>query len=221
MSAPVPLPTGKRSVGLTGGIATGKSTVAALLRERGIAVLDADQVSRDLTAPGSPTLAALVDRFGPGVLLPDGSLHRKALGDIIFNDAGARAALNAITHPAIGAAVARWVAAQPSVCVVEATLMVETGSHRRYDDLLVVSCAPALQRARLCAREGIDAAAAEARIAAQAPLAEKEALASEIIWNNDGLDALRAATASAWAALMARPPGAGRPQRAGGARTDQ
>lgn len=213
MSGPTPAPRRPgRTVGLTGGIATGKSTVAALLRSDGIAVLDADQVSRDTTRPGSPALAAIAARFGSQVLLPDGSLHRKALGEVLFRDPEARSALEAITHPAIGAAIEAWMAAQPGVCVVEATLMVETGSHRRYDDLLVVSCDPAVQLARLRAREGLEAEAAAARIAAQAPLAQKEALASEIIWNNAGIDELRTATAQAWRALMDRPPGAGRPR---------
>ena len=197
--------TARRAVGLTGGISTGKSTVAARLRALGVPVLDADQLSRDQSAPGSPALAQIVARFGEGVLLPDGSLHRKALGAIVFADVRARRDLEAITHPPIGAAIEAWLSAQPGPCVVEATLMVETGSHRRYDDLLVVSCRPDLQRARLMARDGIDAAAAEARIAAQAPLAQKEAAATQIIWNNDDRAALIAQTDAAWAALMSRP----------------
>lgn len=196
----------RRVIGLTGGVATGKSTVAALLRARGVPVIDADQVSREVTAPGSPGLAEVVAAFGAGVLTEAGALDRKALGAIVFADPVARARLEAITHPRIGAAISAWIEAQRGPCVVEAALMVETGSWRRYDDLLVVSCPPGLQRSRLMAREAIGPEEADRRLAAQLPLAQKEALASVLVWNDGDAGQLAAAVDAAWARLLAAQP---------------
>jgi dephospho-CoA kinase len=196
----------RRVIGLTGGVATGKSTVAGLLRARGVPVIDADQVSREVTAPGSPGLAEVVAAFGPSVLTPEGTLDRKALGAIVFADPTARARLEAISHPRIGAAIADWIGAQQGPCVVEAALMVETGTWRRYDDLVVVSCPPDLQRRRLMAREAIDGAEADRRLAAQLPLIQKEALASVLVWNDGDAGQLEAAVDAAWARLLAAPP---------------
>jgi dephospho-CoA kinase len=194
-----------RTIGLTGGIACGKSTVAALLRDRGVPVLDADQVARAVVAPGSPGLAAVLARFGPAIQAADGSLDRKALGALVFQDEDARRDLEGITHPLIFAAMQAWRADQAAqgapVAVVEAALMVETGSHRRYDALLVVAASPPVQEARLMAREGMDAATARRWIASQAPLAEKLALADAVIWNDGDTAALHAATEAAWQAL--------------------
>lgn len=180
------------TVGLTGGIACGKSTVAALLRERGYHVLDLDVVSRDVVAPGTDALAEISQRW-PSVVR-DGVLDRKALGTIVVADADARAALEAITHPRIWQAMETWLAARAeenvSAVFVEAALMVETGSYRRYDKLLVVSCAPEVQRARLSAREGYDAATTERWLAAQMPLAEKERVADAIVHNDSDRAAL-------------------------------
>lgn len=189
------------TVGLTGGIACGKSTVAGLLRERGVPVLDLDAVAREVVEPGQPALAAIAARW-PEVIR-DGRLDRKALGAQVVADPAARRELEAITHPAIWTAAERWLAAQtaPAV-VVEAALMVETGSWRRYDKLLVVTCSAEVQRRRLQAREGYDAATAERWLAAQLPLVEKERLATAVIRNDGELDALRSATAAAWAGLV-------------------
>lgn len=178
-----------RTFGLTGGIACGKSTVAALLRERGVPVLDLDQVARDVVAPGTPGLAAIAARW-PAVVV-DGALDRKALGRIVVGDPDARRQLEAITHPRIWAAMEAWIADQTAPLVgVEAALMVETGSYRRYDKLVVVTAAEDVQLARLQAREGYDEATARQWLAVQMPLAEKERVADVVIRNDDGPDAL-------------------------------
>ena len=189
------------TVGLTGGIATGKSTVAALLRGRGVPVLDLDVVAREVVAPGTPALAEIAARW-PEVVA-HGVLDRKALGRRIVANNAARAELEAITHPRIWTAMEAWLARQdaPAV-VVEAALMVETGSYRRYDRLLVVTCSPAVQRQRLAARDGYDAEAVERWLAAQLPLAEKVAVADAVVVNDGDEAALASALDDAWSALV-------------------
>lgn len=195
-----------KTVGLTGGISTGKSTVAQLLRDAGVPVIDADAVSRWVVEPGEPALQAIVDRFGPRVLTTTGALDRPALRAIVLADTAARRDLEAITHPAIWAAIDRWLREQAhagaTVAVVEAALMVETGSWRRHDALLVVSSAPSLQKARLMARNRIDSDEADRWLAAQLPLAEKEAVATVVIFNNSDEDALRLAVQDAWEKII-------------------
>lgn len=207
-----------KTVGLTGGIASGKSTVAGLLRERGIPVIDADQVSRQVVAPGSEGLAAVVTAFGPGVLAADGSLDRKALGAIVVADADARRRLEAITHPRIGAAVQVLLDALDGgghpVAVVEAALMVETGSFRRHDAVLLVGCSPAAQVDRLAAREGWDRARAAQWLDAQPRLeqrrqllrrAEQDGGPAVVELDNDGApDALERQLDRAWPDLLRR-----------------
>lgn len=194
-----------KTIGLTGGIACGKSTVAALLRARGVPVIDADQVSRDVVAPPSPALAEIAASFGPGVLNPDGTLNRRALGARIVGDTEARRALEAILHPRIRAGIdeglARLAAMGHPVAVVEAALMVETGSYRLYDALMVVAASPDVQVQRLMAREGIDETAARAWLAAQLPVADKVRLADAVVMNDDGPDALADALDAAWRSL--------------------
>jgi dephospho-CoA kinase len=189
-------------VGLTGGIATGKSTVGRLLRERGVPVIDADQVARDVVAPGSPGLAKVVDRFGRDVLLPDGALDRGKLRAVVVRDAQARKDLEAITHPAIreaiGQRLAELAASGAPVAVVEAALMVETGSWKLYDALIVVSCAPETQLRRLVERDGHPEPEARAMIATQLPMAEKEKVATVVIRNDADLAALRDQLDRAW-----------------------
>jgi len=180
--------------GLTGGIATGKSAVERLLAERGVPVLDADRYARDVVEPDRPAFAEVVAAFGPGVVGPDGGLDRKALGARVFADAEARRRLEGITHPRIFAAMAgeigRLADRGHRLAVVSAALMVETGSYRDYAGLVVVTCRPEQQRARLVARDGLTEAEAEARIAAQRPLAEKVALADRRIDNSGPPEAL-------------------------------
>ena len=196
-----------RTVGLTGGIACGKSTVADLLRARGVAVLDLDRVARDVVAPDQPALAEIAARW-PDVVV-NGALDRKALGALVVADPETKRALEAITHPRIWERMERWLAereqAGAPVAVVEAALMVETGSYTRYDKLLVVSCAPEVQRARLAAREGYDAATIERWLAAQKPLAAKEAVEDVVVQNNTSLAALVAELDEAWIRILQNP----------------
>ena len=183
-------------VGLTGGIATGKSAVAAALRSRGIPVLDADQVAREIVSPGSPGLASIVSHFGPSVLASDQTLDRAALRAIVLSDPVARAALEAITHPLIQASIRDWLegceATGHTAAVVEAALLIETGSHQSYDLLVVVSCDADTQQRRLMARNNIDSDEAARWVATQMPVDEKVEKA-DIHINNDGpIDALAA-----------------------------
>jgi dephospho-CoA kinase len=146
-------------LGLTGGIASGKSAVAALLRARGAAVVDADLLAREVVARGQPALGELVVRFGPTILTADGALDRKALGARVFADPAARADLNRITHPRIAAAaqaaIAAHAAAGAPVVFYEAALLIENGLHRGLDGTIVVSVDPATQAARLAARDDL------------------------------------------------------------------
>lgn len=175
--------------GLTGGIACGKSTVAARLRQLGATVIDADVLAREVVAPGSPGLEAVVQRFGPGILKPDGSLDRAALGAVVFADPAARADLNAITHPRIAALSAEQTAqaqaAGAPVVIYEAPLLIENGLHHGMNQVLVVAAPAHVQLARLMARDGLDEAAARARVASQLPLAEKRKAAT-VVFENDG-----------------------------------
>ncbi len=193
-----------RTVGLTGGIACGKSTVAELLRAQGVPVLDLDQVAREVVAPGEPALAEIAACW-PEVVGPAG-LDRKALGRIITADPEARRTLEAITHPRIWERMEAWIAAQSGTCVIEAALMVETGSYRRYDALLVVSCPRETQLARLMARNAIDRAEAETWLATQMPVSEKEKVATAVVHNDGDRAALAAEVVRAWA-TVGTPPG--------------
>jgi dephospho-CoA kinase len=183
-----------RVIGLTGGIASGKSAVSAILRARGAAVVDADQLARQVVLPGQPALAEIAARFGMDVLLPSGELDRKKLGALVFNDPQARADLGRITHPRIAEASQRAIAAHAAggtgLVVYEAPLLVENGLHRGLDAVVVVAVSPAVQRARLMARDHLAAEEAEARIAAQLPLAAKLQVATWVIDNNGDRAAL-------------------------------
>lgn len=184
---------GAHVVGLTGGIASGKSWVARRLRARGAVVVDADQLARDVVAPGQPALAEIGRAFGADVLRPDGTLDRGRLGDIVFADRDARRRLEAITHPAIAARAQAQIAAAASagarVVFYEAALLVESGSHRWTDAVIVVAASPTTQRRRLMARDGLSAEQADARLAAQAPLAAKLAVATWVLRNDADDDA--------------------------------
>ncbi|MBV8762778.1 MAG: dephospho-CoA kinase [Deltaproteobacteria bacterium] len=183
-------------IGLTGGIASGKSTVAKLLVERGAAVIDADQLARKVVEPGQPALAELVARFGAAILTADGQLDRKRLGAIAFADEAARADLGRITHPRIAAAsaqaIAAWADAGASVVFYEAALLVENRAYTGLSGLIVVAAPDDVQEARVMARDGLSADEARARIAAQLPLDKKTAVATWVIYNTGDLDALRA-----------------------------
>lgn len=181
-------------IGLTGGIASGKTTVANLLAGRGAAVVDADLLARQIVEPGQPALAELVARFGAAILTADGRLDRKRLGAIAFADPAARADLERITHPRISAAsataIATWSDAGANVVFYEAALLVERGSHAGLAGLIVVAVEPEVQFARLVERDRLGPDEANARIAAQASLADKRAAATWVIENTGALELL-------------------------------
>lgn len=198
-----------RVIGLTGGIASGKSTAARTLAELGARVVDADQVARDIVAPGQPALAEVVRAFGREVLLPDGTLDRKKLGAIIFADPDKRRTLNAITHPRIGmetqARLARLREEGAPVAIYEAALLVENGVHKALDGLIVVACDEATQLERLVARDGFSLEEARARIAAQAPVADKIAAATWVVDTSGPLTETRKQLARIWEQILSTP----------------
>jgi dephospho-CoA kinase len=180
MSGPAPW-----RVGLTGGIASGKSTVAARFAALGVPVIDLDQVAREVVQPGMPLLARVLERFGAGVRNSNGGLDRRALRELVFADEGARRDLEALLHPAIRARAAQLSAAAggPYQIIVE-PLITESGSRARYDRVLLVDCDEALQRTRLMARDGATAQQADAALAAQATRAARRALADDVLENS-------------------------------------
>lgn len=194
-------------VGLTGGIASGKSTVSAMLRELGAEIIDADQVARDVVAPGTPALAEIAERF-PGVVSPEGKLDRAALGRRVFSSVEDRASLNAITHPRIQAEVLARTEALAArgapVAVYDAALLVENGLHHAMDGgVILVAASAETQRARIVARDGLTPADAEARIRAQLPLEEKRRHARWVIENDGDLESLRAQVERTWQEVSA------------------
>lgn len=165
-------------VGLTGGIATGKSYVLSVLRELGCEVMDADQTAREVVEPGQPAFDEIVAHFGQDIVGEDGKLNRPKLGAVIFNNTAEREKLNSIVHPKVFEAQARWIAEIESrnpdaVVVIDAALMIETGSYRRFDKVVVVHCQPEIQLERLMARNNLTQEEATARISSQMPSAEK------------------------------------------------
>jgi dephospho-CoA kinase len=191
--------------GLTGGIASGKSTAAARLRARHVPVIDADALAREVVAPGTEGLAALVEAFGPDILDASGALDRKRLGRIAFADADARVRLNAITHRRIAERMQRRAselaaAGEPLACY-EAALIVENGLADLFRPLVVVSCPEDVQIARARARDGISEEEALARVRSQRPLAEKVALADYVIDTSGSLDATCVAVDAALRAI--------------------
>jgi dephospho-CoA kinase len=194
--------------GLTGGIASGKSTVTQMFRDLGVEVIDADALAREVVAPGEPALASLVDAFGPEILLPDGTLDRAALGTKVFGDINARTTLNGILHPAIGARTGERLqearARGLDMVLYDAALIVENGIHQMLDGLVVVTVDPATQKARLIARDGLSEAAAQSRIDSQLPAAEKLKYATWTVDNGGSLDTTRAQVVAVWHAMKAR-----------------
>lgn len=172
-------------VGLTGGIASGKSTVAGLLRDRDYQVLDADALARELLEPGQDSYKEVLQEFGTGILLPGGAIDRKRLGAIVFSDSGRRERLNRILHPRIHDIVVKWFEALarpggPQMAFEEAALILEAGAQRDLDCVVVCWCRPEQQLERLKER-GLSRRDAELRIAAQMPLDQKRNLADEVI----------------------------------------
>jgi dephospho-CoA kinase len=194
-------------VGLTGGIGSGKSTVAGMLADRGAVVVDADAIARALVEPGHPALAEIVARFGPGVLRADGTLDRAGLAALVFPDPEALAALDAIMHPRIAARsaelLARAEAAGAPVVVYDMPLLVEQGLAGGFDVVLVVLAVPDVRLRRLADR-GIPAADATERMARQANDEQRRAAADLVIENDGDLAALAEQVQRAWEAIVAR-----------------
>ena len=196
-------------VGLTGGLASGKSTVARLLAGLGAETIDADAVVHELYGPGGEGARAVAALFGGGVLAADGSVDRDALAAIVARDSGARRRLEAAIHPLVRERIGAWLEAlcrreaPPAVAVVEATLMVETGSWREYDLLVVVRCAPEQQIGR-AVRRGMPEARARALLEAQMPLEAKAALADVVVDNDGPPEALPARVREAWERILER-----------------
>lgn len=173
------------AIGLTGGIASGKSVIRRQLEERSVETLDADLVVHDLFAAKTVVTEALEARFGPDVVTPNGSIDRKALGAIVFKDEKARKDLEAIVHPAVSEAIEAFLKEAKKkgefLAVVDAALMYETGSYERYDLVIVTYCPSNLQKKRLMQRDHLSSEEADKRIAAQMPIAEKKLRADYVI----------------------------------------
>jgi len=176
-------------IGLTGGIATGKSTVAGMLRERGAAIVDADRVAREVVEPGQPALQEIVNRFGPGILNEDGTLNRKKLGEIVFADPARRKELEAVTHPAIRERMRKMIEALRAedpdrLIVADIPLLFEAGLERQYEYVLLVYVPREIQMRRLMRRDGLTEEEAEKRLAAQMDIEEKKSRADYVIDNS-------------------------------------
>lgn len=197
-------------VALTGGIASGKSTVARRLAELGAVIVDADQVARDVVEPGTPALARIAETFGAGVIAGDGSLDRAALGAIIFADDDARRTLNSITHPAVGersrALFADALANDPEAVVVyDVPLLVDEhgkGRAGQFERVIVVTADPEERVRRLTVHRGMDEGEARRRIASQAPEAARLAIADDVIDANGSLEETLAQVDALWDSLQ-------------------
>ncbi len=197
-------------VALTGGIASGKSTVAGMLAGLGAAVVDSDELARATVAPGTPGLARVAAAFGPGVLHPDGSLDRESLGAIVFTDPEARRRLEAIVHPQVAALsrerIEQATAGGAEVVVYEIPLLFETGRDAEFPTSILVYLDPASQLRRLIARSHLGEAAARARIASQMDLEQKRRRATWVVDNGGSLAVTRAQVEALWKEHL-RPPG--------------
>jgi dephospho-CoA kinase len=192
-------------IGLTGGIAAGKSTASNWLRAAGAQVIDADLIAREVVEPGSPGLAAIRDHFGPGVIKEDGSLDRAALGGIVFADEQARKALEQITHPLIGRRTEECIAAAPvdGITVYDMPLLVEGGLTARYHLVMVVSAPQQIRVDRMVRDRGMTAEAARARMAAQATDQARRAAADIWLENDDSPRELEERLATVWRERLA------------------
>jgi dephospho-CoA kinase len=193
-------------VGLTGGIACGKSTVARMFTERGAILVDADAIARDVVRAGTEGFDAVVEAFGPDVLAPEGGLDRAALGSTVFGDDAARRRLEAILHPLIASESGRRLQAAfaegAPLVVYDAALLFESGRSEHFRPVVVVSAPPDVQLRRLMARDGLDEPSARARIDAQMPVAEKVARADHVIDNGGTREQTEAAVAALWDTLV-------------------
>ena len=194
-----------RIIGLTGGIATGKSTVSAMLRELGAAVIDADEIAREVVVPGSPAYLDIQQRV-PDVIEPDGRLDRAKLAGVIFSSAPERAALNAIIHPRIHQAFLDRKAALAKrgvpVAIYDAALLIENGLQYEMNGVILVTAPRELQIARLRQRNGLTKDEAEARLSSQMPLSEKERFATWLIDNSGDLPSLQSQVGKVWRSIQ-------------------
>ena len=195
-------------VGLTGTIATGKSTVSRMFAHLGARVIDADLLAREVVMPGQPAYARIVEEFGPQVVQEDGSLDRKALGAVVFADAAKRKRLEEITHPAIGARQQRILSvldeeAFEGVVIWDAALLFEGGGVAKMDRVVVVYADPETERRRLMERDGLSDADARARIASQMPVGEKAKLADHVIDNSGTREDTERQVQTVYGALLA------------------
>lgn len=195
----------KITIGLTGGIATGKSTLERFLRARGIPVLDADLVSREAVVPGTQALAALIKRYGLDILQSNGCLNRKKLGRIVFQDAAERHWLEQLIHPLVRTRMREWRDADDAIKVLSIPLLFESGMTDLVDLIWVVSCTPAIQQLRLQQRDQLIAEDAQARIQAQMPLDQKVALADWVFENDRSPEHLEYQLEQALASLPLEP----------------
>ena len=193
-------------VGLTGGIASGKSTVSAILAELGAVVIDADALARDVVARGTPGLAAVVAEFGPALLTPDGDLDRPAMGALVFGDPDARRRLEAVIHPLVHERSAQLEAeaAADAVVVHDIPLLAEVGRAGSFDAVIVVDAPPELQVSRMVQDRGWTRNDAESRIAAQATREDRLAIATHVVDNTGSLEALRDQVERVYAELAGR-----------------
>jgi dephospho-CoA kinase len=193
-------------VGLTGGIGAGKSEVSRRLAAQGAVIIDADAAARDVVAPGTEGLAEIIDAFGPEILLPDGTLDRPRLGDLVFADPSKRAALNAIIHPRVGARMSELEqAAGPNAIVVhDVPLIAENGLADAYDLVIVVDVPPRTQIDRLVKLRGMTRDQAKARIAAQAAREQRLSIADIVVDNSGSLTELDRQVGDLWANLRRR-----------------
>jgi dephospho-CoA kinase len=190
-------------VGLTGGIGSGKSTVSSLLAARGAVILDADAIVRELQAPGGEAYVGIVERFGRGVVAPDGQLDRPALAALVFNDEAARADLNKLTHPLVGREMATRMAAQAAtdnIVVLDIPLLAERGGKGAYPvaGIIVVDCPVDVAVARLVSGRGFTEDDARARVAAQISREERRAIADVVVDNSGSLADLEAQIDGVW-----------------------
>lgn len=192
-------------IGLTGGVGSGKSTVARMFADRGAVIVDSDALAREVVEPGTPGFAAVVAQFGPDVVGPDGRLDRAALAAVVFADERKRAALNAIVHPLVGARAAELAAVAPpdAVVVQDVPLLVENELAPQFDAVVVVLADPELRVRRLAGR-GMVEADARARMAAQATDEQRRAVADEVIDNDGDLAALERRVDEVWERLIGR-----------------
>ncbi|MGC0341572.1 dephospho-CoA kinase [Streptomyces sp. SLBN-8D4] len=194
------------NVGLTGGIGAGKSEVSKLLVEHGAVLIDADRIAREVVAPGTPGLAAVVDAFGADVLAEDGSLDRPKLGSVVFADPERLAVLNSIVHPLVGARSRELeaAAAEDAVVVHDVPLLTENGLAPLYDLVIVVDASPETQLHRLVGLRGMTEQDARARMAAQATREKRLEIADIVIDNDVPLDELRHRVRDVWGDLLRR-----------------